>query len=247
MTNNRKVAMTLRVDIWSDIACPWCYIGKRRFEAALDRFAHRDDVRVTWRSYQLDPDLPERYAGTEAEYLAETKRMPAERVREMLQAVSEQAAGVGLAYDFEHLVPANSLRSHQLLHLAQRTPGTDVAAVKDDLLAAHFVRGESISDPDVLVSVGVRHGLAEDAVRAALDDEAIRAEVLADFRTARSIGVTGVPFFVLEDKYAISGAQPTELFSQALQKVWEEEHPAPRNFISIDAGDAPACGPEGCA
>ncbi|WOQ17723.1 DsbA family oxidoreductase [Raineyella sp. W15-4] len=239
--------MTLRVDIWSDIACPWCYIGKRRFEAALAAFPHRADVRVTWRSYQLDPDLPERYDGSEAEYLAEVKRMPAGQVEQMLAAVSEQAATVGLTYDWDRLVPANSLRGHQLLHLARRTPDIDVAAVDDDLLNAHFVRGEAISDPEVLVAIGIRHGLTEEAVRAALDDDAICAEVLADFRTARSIGVTGVPFFVLEDKYAVSGAQPTELFAQALQKVWEEGHPAPRNFISIDTGDAPACGPEGCA
>ncbi|WOP18991.1 DsbA family oxidoreductase [Raineyella sp. LH-20] len=238
--------MTLRVDIWSDIACPWCYIGKRRFDAALAAFTHRNDVRVTWRSYQLDPDLPERYDGSEAEYLADVKGMTADQVQEMLAVVGEQAATVGLTYDWDRLVPANSLRGHQLLHLARRTAGIDVGAVKDDLLAAHFVRGEAISDPDVLVAIGVRHGLTEGAVRAALDDDAVRAEVLADFRTARSIGVTGVPFFVLEDKYAISGAQPTELFAQALQKVWEESRPAPRNFITLDTGDAPACGPEGC-
>ncbi|QGF25041.1 thioredoxin domain-containing protein [Raineyella fluvialis] len=237
----------MRVDIWSDIACPWCYIGKRRFEAALADFAHRDDVRVTWRSYQLDPELPERFQGSEAEYLAQAKGISAEQAEQMIAVVCDQAETVGLTYDYEHLVPANSLRGHQLLHLARRTPGIDVAAVKDDLLDAHFVRGEAISDPDVLVAIGARHGLDEDAVRTALEDDAIRAEVLADFRTARSIGVTGVPFFVLEDKYAISGAQPTELFAQALQKVWEETEPAPRNFITIDATDAPACGPEGCA
>ncbi|SDB98667.1 Predicted dithiol-disulfide isomerase, DsbA family [Raineyella antarctica] len=239
--------MTLRVDIWSDIACPWCFIGKRRFEAALAGFAHRDDVRVTWRSYQLDPSLPERYEGSEQEYLASVKGMSSEQVGQMLGTVSEQARTVGLEYDWDRLVPANSLRAHLLLHLAAGTGGVDVGAVKDDLLSAHFLRGEAISDPEVLVAVGGRHGLSEEAVRTAMEDDRLHAEVLGDFNTARSIGVTGVPFFVLEDKYAISGAQPTELFAQALQKVWEEAHPAPRNFITLDSdGDAPACGPEGC-
>lgn len=239
--------MTLRVDIWSDIACPWCFIGKRRFEQALDSFAHKSDVRVTWRSYQLDPSLPVRYAGTEAQYLAEVKGMAADQVEQMLDFVTEQARTVGLAYDFGSVVPANSERGHLLLHLARQTEGVDVGAVKDDLLSGHFLRGEVISDPDVLVAIGNRHGLAEEAVREALDDEQLRAEVLGEFRTAGAIGVTGVPFFVFEDKYAISGAQPAEAFAQALQKVWEDAHPAPRNFISLDTdGDAPACGPEGC-
>lgn len=238
--------MTLRVDIWSDIACPWCFIGKRRFEEALDAFGHKDHVRVTWRSYQLDPSLPERYDGTEAQYLAAVKGMPADEVDRMLGLVTEQARTVGLEYDFASTVPANSERGHLLLHLAEHTEGVDVSAVKDDLLSAHFLRGEVISDPDVLVDVGARHGLAEEAVRAALVDDQLQAEVLGEFRTAGAIGVTGVPFFVFEDKYAISGAQPTEAFAQALQKVWEEANPAPRNFIDLDTGDAPACGPEGC-
>lgn len=238
--------MTLRVDIWSDIACPWCFIGKRRFEAALDAFAHKDDVRVTWRSYQLDPELPERYDGSEAEYLASVKGMSAEQVEQMLDLVSGQARTVGLEYDWDHLVPANSMLAHVLLHLAGHTEGVDVGALKDDLLSAHFLRAEVISDPEVLVAIGGRHGLDEASVRAALVDDKLRAEVLGDFRTARSIGVTGVPFFVFEDKYAISGAQPSEAFAQALQKVWEEANPQPRNFITLDTGDAPACGPEGC-
>ncbi len=240
--------MTLRVDIWSDIACPWCFIGKRRFEAALAAFAHKDDVRVTWRSYQLDPDLPERYDGNEVEYLSAVKGMSTDQVEQMLETVSAQARTVGLEYDWDRTVPANTMRAHCLLNLAAATDGVDVGAVADDLLAGHFLRGEVVSDPDVLVAVGGRHGLPEDAVRAALEDDAVHAEVLGEFRTAGAIGVTGVPFFVLEDKYAISGAQPTELFSQALQKVWEEQNPTPRNFITLDPdADAPACGPEGCA
>lgn len=239
--------MILRVDIWSDIACPWCFIGKRRFEAALEAFAHKDTVRVTWRSYQLDPSLPERYDGNEAEYLAFAKGIPTEHVEQMLAFVTEQARTVGLDYDFDRMVPANSMSAHLLLHLAAGTEGVDVGAVKDDLLSAQFLRGEVISDPALLVEIGGRHGLAEDAVRAALADDRLRAEVLGDFHTAGAIGVTGVPFFVFEDKYAISGAQPTEAFAQALQKVWEESTPSPRNFITLDTdADSPACGPEGC-
>ena len=109
----------MKVDIWSDIACPWCYIGKRRFESALAEFPHRDEVEVVWHSYQLDPNLPEHYDGTEAEYLSTRKGLPAAQLRQMFEHVTEQAAGEGLSYDFDSLVVANSLRAHQLLHLAK--------------------------------------------------------------------------------------------------------------------------------
>lgn len=237
--------MILRVDIWSDIACPRCYIGKRRFEEALAQFPHRDAVKVTWHSYQLDPSLPERYDGTEAEYLAQAKGMPAEQVEQMLGQVAEQAAGEGLEFDWDALVPANSMRAHHLLHLAAER-GVDVSAVKDDLLSAHFERGQAISDVEVLVEIGGRHGLDAEAVRAAMDDDGIAAAVRGDIQTARSTGITGVPFYVLEDKYAISGAQPADLFGQALQKVWEEMDPKPQPFITLDTSQAPSCGPEGC-
>ena len=132
----------MNIEIWSDIACPWCYIGKRRFEVALERFPHRDDVSVTWRSFQLDPSLPDHYDGNELDYLSERKGIAKSQAASMFQHVTAQAAGVGLHYDFDQLVVANSFTAHRFLHLAKE-PGIADAA-KERLLSGHFERGEDI-------------------------------------------------------------------------------------------------------
>ena len=208
------VAASMQIDIWSDIACPWCYIGKRRLETALTDHPQRDDIQVTWHSYQLDPSLPEHYEGTEADYLASRKGMPVEQVREMFGHVAEQAAGEGLAYDFDRLVVANSARAHELLHLAKERGLGD--EVKEALLSGHFEHGLDIGDVDALVRVGVAAGLDEGEVRASLADGRYEAAVAADIDLARQIGVTGVPFVVVDMKYAVSGAQPPEVFREVV-------------------------------
>lgn len=212
----------MRIDIWSDVACPWCFIGKRRFERALGAWEHRDSVVVTWHSYQLDPTLPEHYDGTEVEYLASRKGMPVEQVREMFEHVRTQAAGEGLHYDFDRLVVANSLRAHQLLHLAkareQQAPGR-ADAVKEALLSAHFEHGTDIGSIDALVAIGVRVGLDEQEIREALADERYLSSVHNDIAQARELGVTGVPFFVFDMRLGLSGAQPAEVFTQALEQA----------------------------
>lgn len=234
-----SVARRMQIDIWSDIACPWCYIGKRRLETALADHPQRDDLQVTWRSYQLDPTLPEHYEGTEADYLASRKGMPVEQVREMFGHVAEQAAGEGLAYDFDRLVVANSARAHELLHLAKDRGVAD--AVKEALLSGHFEHGLDIGDVDSLVRVGVDAGLDEGEVRSALADGRYKAAVAADIDMARQIGVTGVPFVVVDMKYAVSGAQPPELFREVVDKALAERTPAVQ---VVQSGDV--CGPDGC-
>ncbi len=237
--------MTLQIDIWSDIACPWCYIGKRRFERALADFEHRDDVVVTWHSYQLDPTIPRHYDGTEVDYLVQRKGMAEAQVRQMIGHVAEQAKGEGLDYDFDGLVVANSLRAHHLLHVAARDGGAETqGTVKEALLRAHFVDAEDIGDDDVLVAVGVAAGLDEAAIRAGLDDPEVTREVQADVAAAGQIGIQGVPFFVLGQKYGVSGAQPSEVFAQALSQAWSETQPS---IQTIGGDDAAACGPDGCA
>ncbi|GAB3497513.1 DsbA family oxidoreductase [Flexivirga lutea] len=234
----------MKVDIWSDIACPWCFIGKRRFEAGLRDFAHADDVEIAWHSYQLDPTLPEHYDGSETDYLAERKGMPREQVRQMFAHVAEQAAGEGLHYDFDGLVVANSMRAHHLLHLAARHGVAD--AVKEALLSAHFEHGVDIGDPAQLVDLGVRHGLDAAEVRAALDDPEVRSEVEQDFAQARSYGIQGVPFFVIDEKFGVSGAQPAATFTAALEQAWQDAHP----LVMQQAGQGSAgavCGPDGCS
>jgi predicted DsbA family dithiol-disulfide isomerase len=205
------------VDIWSDIACPWCFIGKRRFEKALAGFAYRDQVRVTWHSFQLDPALPERYDGTEADYLSSRKGIPVEQVRLMFSHVTGQAAAEGLRYDFDSLVVANSMRAHELLHLARQYGVAD--QVKEALLSAHFEQGADIGDLETLSRLGASAGLDAGEIRAALNSGRYRTDVAADIEQARRLGIDAVPFFVLDGRFGVSGAQSPEIFTQALARA----------------------------
>lgn len=239
----------MNVDIWSDIACPWCFIGKRRFETALAQFAHKDQVTVTWHSYQLDPTLPERYDGTELEYLSQRKGMPADRVAEMFGHVAQVAADEGLAYDFSKIVVANSFPGHELLHVAKSMDSTTADAVKEALLSAHFEHGEDIGAREVLVRIGTEAGIDGGEINAALDGGTYRDSVRADIAQAQSLGIQGVPFFVLDNKYGISGAQPAELFTQALLTAWREANPLVMVGQPADGADGlngEVCGPDGC-
>jgi predicted DsbA family dithiol-disulfide isomerase len=235
----------VKVEIWSDIACPWCYIGKRRFEAALAAFPHRDAVEVQWRSYQLDPTLPDHHDGTELDYLVDRKGLSRDQVVRMFEQVTAIAADEGLTYDFPSVVVANSFAGHELLHLARARGAGD--RVKEALLSAHFEHGEDIGDREVLVRIGVEAGLDADEIARDLASHTWRDSVVADITAASSLGIRGVPFFVLDEKYGISGAQPTELFTQALEQAWRESRPlvmvSPTTGASTDA----ACGPDGCA
>ena len=233
----------MNVEIWSDIACPWCYIGKRRFEKALAAFPHRDEVTVTWHSYQLDPTIPDHYDGSELDYLAKVKRMDPAQVHGMLDHVTSTAAVEGLQYDFDRLVVANSFSAHELLHLAKER---GVAGrVKEALLSAHFEKGHDIGDRQVLVAIGTSAGLDAAEVNAALDSRRYREAVEADIRRARSLGIQGVPFFVIENTWGISGAQPAELFIQALEQARRETNPLV--MVHPDGDHTAACGPDGCA
>lgn len=237
-----NVDVSMKVEIWSDVACPWCFIGKRRFESALAQFEHKDEVEVEWRSYQLDPSLPEQYDGTETDYLSQMKGMPPAQVRQMFDHVKAQTAGEGLIYDFDKVVVANSFTAHRFMHLAKEHRKMDAA--KEVLLSGHFEQGENIGDIAYLVRAGVVLGLDEAEVREALEGDKYAAEVRADIAEARVLGVTGVPFFVLDRKYGISGAQPAEVFAQALRQAWGER--SPLTVLSGNNDDGATCGPEGC-
>ncbi|HET7304561.1 MAG TPA: DsbA family oxidoreductase [Segeticoccus sp.] len=234
----------MNVDIWSDIACPWCFIGKRRFEKALADFPHRDEVAVHWHSYQLDPTLPGHFDGTEVEYLSRRKGMPVEQVQQMIGYVSEQARGEGLQFDYDALVVANSLAAHQLLHLAKEQGVAD--RVKEALLSAHFEGGHDIGNLGVLTDVGVAAGLDADEIRSALETERFLPAVQGDIAEAREIGIQGVPFFVLGGRYGVSGAQPPSVFTRALEQAWQDGQPIRVVAGGADEGGA-SCGPDGCA
>ncbi|WP_104162017.1 DsbA family protein [Arthrobacter sp. ZGTC212] len=237
----------MKIDIWSDIACPWCYIGKRRFEAALAAFPHRNEVEVTWRSYQLDPSLPAHYDGTEVQYLSERKGIDPQQLAGMLEQVTAQAAGEGLSYDFDSLVVANSFPAHRLIHLARAEGGSEAAdAVKEALLSAHFEKGQDIGSTEVLTGIGAAAGVDPDRVRSMLATDEYSDAVNADIAQARSLGVSGVPFFVLDEKYGISGAQPVALFTSAVEQAWQESHPLVNPTSASASADGPACGPDGC-
>lgn len=231
----------MEIEIWSDIACPWCYVGKRRFEAALEDFAHKDDTVVSWRSFQLDPTLPEQYDGTELEYLASRKGMAETQVAAMFDHVKREAAGEGLEYDFDSLVVANSFTGHRLLHLA-KSRGLGAAA-KEALLSAHFEKGEDIGDIGTLVEIGTSIGLDADEVLQVLESDDFRAQVETDIAEARSLGISGVPFFVIDRKYGISGAQPSAVFTSAMDQAWADAHPLTM-VKTPEQGDV--CGPDGC-
>jgi predicted DsbA family dithiol-disulfide isomerase len=211
----------LRVEIWSDVACPWCFIGRRRFAAALADFPHRDRVHVRWRSYQLSPEAPVGSPLTEAQMLAEAKGLPLDAVDEMFDHVTRIAASVGLAYRFDTVRPANTFDAHRLIHLARRRDPELADRAVEALMSAHFEQGLAVDDREVLVRIGAGLGLDADDVRRGLAGDAGADDVLADLEEGRAVRVSGVPFFVLDRRFGVSGAQPTELFAQALQQTWD--------------------------
>lgn len=231
----------LRIDIWSDIACPWCYIGKRRLESALARFPHRDAVDVVWRSFELDPSAPREQdpSMSVTERLAKKYRTTVPEAQKMVDRVVAVARGDGLDFRFEKARAGNTFDAHRLLHLAAEKGCQD--ALKERLLRAYFTEGEAIGNHETLARLAAEVGLDPELVRATLASDSHAKDVRADQRLASEIGIQGVPFFVMANKYAVSGAQPAELLSQALEKAWSE---LPDKIETLSEGAA--CGPEGC-
>jgi len=210
----------LKVEIWSDIACPWCYVGKRRFEAALAGFEHRDQVEVSWRSFELDPGAPREREGDRVEQLARkygTSREQAEKMHEQMTAV---AAGEGLEFRFDIARSGNSFDAHRLTHLAAAHGRQD--AMKERLFRAYLTEGEVIGDPAVLERLGLEVGLPEDELRELLAGDRYAAEVREDEQLAASLAITAVPFFVVDRAIAASGAQPPELLRDLLERAWDQ-------------------------
>ncbi|USQ76251.1 DsbA family oxidoreductase [Ornithinimicrobium cryptoxanthini] len=216
------MAKTLKVDIWSDIACPWCYIGKRKFERAVEEFsADGREVEVEYHSFELAPDTPVDFEGSEVDFLVAHKGMPAEQVEQMLSQVSSIASSVGLDYDFESMQHTNTVRAHQVLHLA-KGKGLQVE-LKERLLKAYFEQGRHVGRAEELADLAAEVGLDRDEVLSALESEEFLPDVRADIAQARNYGISGVPFFVLDRKFGVSGAQETTTFVQALGQAWDEQ------------------------
>jgi predicted DsbA family dithiol-disulfide isomerase len=212
--------MPLTVEIWSDVVCPWCYIGKRRFEAALERFEHRDEVTVMWRSFELDPEAPAESEGTSAERLASKYGMSVERAQQLHAEMTERAAGEGLEYHLEIARGGNTFDAHRMIHLAA-TYGHQAAA-QERLMRAYFTEGEPISDRETLVRLVAELGVDAGEARSALELDRFSEDVREDEALAAQLGIQGVPFFVFERRYGVSGAQPVDVLSDALERAWAE-------------------------
>lgn len=211
---HRVTSDAVQVEIWSDIACPWCYIGKARFAAALDRFEHRDRIEVVWRSYQLAPETEVGAGIGELDALVRMKGMAPEQVRDMFDHVASVAATDGLSIDFPTVIAANTFDAHRLVHIAREQELADDAL--GALFTAHFADGRAVDDIDVLVDIAEAAGVADAAVL--LEQGCGADDVRADLAVARELGVTGVPFFVADRRLAVSGAQSVDVFGQFLQK-----------------------------
>jgi predicted DsbA family dithiol-disulfide isomerase len=213
------------VEIWSDIACPWCYVGRARFAAALGQFEHRDEVTIVWRSFELDPDAPTEREGSHAERIARKYGRTLEEVAEMDAQLTAAAAADGLTIDFSRVRSGNTFDGHRLVHLAAAHGKQD--EMQERLFRAYFSEGALISDHATLQDLGVEIGLPADEIRELLLTERYAEEVRDDERTAHSAGISAVPCFVIDRKYGASGAQPPETLLEFLQHGWTQREAAP--------------------
>ncbi|SJN24732.1 FrnE protein [Microbacterium esteraromaticum] len=215
----------ISIDIWSDIACPWCYIGKRNLEkgiAAVSADADAPQVSVTFHSYELSPDTPLDYEGNSGDYFIEHRGMPRPQLEQMQQQVVAAASAAGLEYDLDAQKHANTARAHELIHFAKAQ--NRQGEMKERLMSAYFSEGRGIGSIDDLTELAGEAGLDRDAARTAMASGQFRDDVAADKEQARAYGITGVPFFVINGQYGISGAQPPEAFENVLRDLWAKRN-----------------------
>jgi len=220
------VTEAIKIDVWSDIACPWCYIGKRNLETGLAATSGDEDaprVEVVYHSFELSPDTPVDFEGDISDFLAQHKGISREQAAQMHEHVTGIAANAGLEYRFDLLQHTNTVKAHELLHFA--TAHGRQHEVAERLMSAYFTEGRHVGRIDDLVTLAVEAGLDGDAARASLESAEYLDDVRADQAQAVAYGIQGVPFFVIDGKYGVSGAQPAEAFSQILRQVWSEREP----------------------
>ncbi len=234
----------MKVEVWSDVMCPFCYIGKRNYEKGLQQFADANDIELVWKSFQLDPGIsndPEDRLDT-YDYLSQRKGISRDHVLQMHDQVTRMASNAGLEYHLDKTVMVNSFKAHRFLQFAKEKGLGDEA--EEQLFYANFTEGKDFSDTEVLIEIGKRIGLSEADVNESLTNEKYSAKVNDDIQDARKVGVTGVPFFVFNDKYAVSGAQAPEAFAQVMEKShseWRSSNPK----ITLEVSEGPSCTPDG--
>jgi predicted DsbA family dithiol-disulfide isomerase len=231
----------MKVEIWSDVVCPWCYVGKRRFETALASFEHRADVEVHWRSFELDPDAPAIRDGDPVQRLADRYGMTRAQALAADARLTDMAAAEGLEFHLDTARGGNTFDAHRLLHLAADKGIQD--AVKERLMRAYFSESEPVGDPEALTRLAVDAGLDEIDVKTVLTSDRYAADVIADEQQAAAYGISGVPFFVVDGRYGVSGAQPPDVLLQTMRTAYAEAHPLTMVTTSADA----ACEGDACA
>ena len=233
----------MKVEVWSDIMCPFCYIGKRHFEQALLQFGAAGAITLEWKSFQLDPTLPKHAAYQDTyQYLSARKGIDPAQAKEMTTNIIEAGNAAGLTFRFDRAIVANTFDAHRLLHFAKTHQLGN--ALKEQLFRAHFSDGKNIADADILTTLAGEVGLDAKAAQQVIQSNQYADAVADDIREARQIGIQGVPFFIFNRKYAVSGAQPATVFLQTLEKSfaeWRTEHPA----ITLEASGGPSCSPGG--
>lgn len=231
----------MQVEIWSDVMCPFCYIGKRKIEAALEQFEHKSEVEIVWKSFQLNPDMKTEAGKNINQYLAEAKGWSLQKAREMNDHVTAMAREEGLSYNMDKAVVANSFDAHRLSHLAKKRGLQD--KMEERIFAAYFTEGKNTADHATLAEIGAEVGLDKNEITTMLAGNEYAADVEQDIYEAQQVGVRGVPFYVLGRKYAVSGAQPSETFLQALNTTWSELEKENKTMDTIDGA---VCTPDGC-
>lgn len=233
----------LNVQIWSDIMCPYCYIGKRKIEEALSQFENKDSVTIEWKSFQLDPTFVATPNENIVQHLADKYQKDTEWAQSMLANMTENAKQSGLDFHFEKSILANSLNAHRLLHLAKKYNLSGI--LKELLFKAYLTDGKDVNNWNTLEEIGTHAGLPVNEIIELITSDDYTKEVRNDQKQAQELGVTGVPFFVFDNKYAVSGAQPTDIFLKTLKKTWDEGNFSTTIKIQNDT-DENSCGIDGC-
>lgn len=236
----------MKIEIWSDVMCPFCYIGKRHLEKAMDKMPFKDKVEIEWKSYQLNPDYQNENHETVYDYLSRSKGMSVDQAKQMTGQVKAMANEAELSIDFDKNIPANTFKAHQLIHFAATKNMQNQA--EEALFKAHFTEGKDVSDNEVLLGIASDLGLDRAEAEEALNKETFAEAVRYDIYESQQVGVRGVPFFVLDRKYALSGAQPVETFEAALKQSFDEWSKTQQpNLISLNSGDQASCTDESCS
>jgi predicted DsbA family dithiol-disulfide isomerase len=231
----------MKVEIWSDVMCPFCYIGKNNFEQALNKLPFKDQVEVEWKSFQLDPSLDPSKTQNTLAYFKEKKGFADAQAQQMMGQVAQMGKGAGIDFNFEKALMTNTFTAHKLLHLAKKYNKSN--EMEEALFIAHFIDGKNIGDPETLISLADSLGIDKEETEKSLTSNEFNDAVNQDITDARAHGVTGVPFFILNGKYAVSGAQPVELFENALQQTY---HETVSPLKDLSNGDN-SCDADGCS